>query len=66
MGKFLSAIVWGIIGAVVLAVAFGALSLSLPALTKDPSAAAATAVLVLMGALIGLVAGGIFGIRRAG
>lgn len=65
MRRVVSAVIWGLIGAVLLAVIFGGISMALPMLTKDPSAAAATAVLIMMGAAIGLVAGAVFGIRRS-
>lgn len=65
MGRIVSAVIWGLIGAVLLAVIFGGISMALPTLTKDPSAAAATAVLVLLGGGIGLVAGAVIGFRRA-
>ena len=65
MGRIVSAVIWGLIGAVLLAVIFGGISMALPAITKDPSAAAATAVLLLIGGGIGLVVGAVFGFRRA-
>lgn len=65
MRRVVSAIIWGLIGAVLLAVIFGGISMALPSITKDPSAAAATAVLLFIGGGIGLVVGAVFGFRRA-
>jgi len=65
MGRILSTVVWAVVAAVVLTGATVVIGLSLPALTKDPSAAAGTAAMALIACPIGLVVGGIFGYRRA-
>lgn len=65
MGRVVSAILWGVIGAVVLGAIAVGVGLSLPRLTNDPSAAAGTAVMALIAAAFGLIGGVVFGFRRA-
>jgi membrane associated rhomboid family serine protease len=66
MGRIVGAVIYGVIGAIVLGAAFVAGSLALPKITGDPSAAAATAVFGLMGVVIGFLLGAFMRLRRPG